>query len=72
MLYEVITNETRKQLTREEVLANAETYKEQVFKILDPARTKVVFNSSWMGPMSAAELIALASRYTVARSYNFV
>jgi len=60
-------NETRKQLTREEVLANAETYKEQVFKILDPARTKVVFNSSWMGPMSAAELIALASRYTVAR-----
>jgi tyrosyl-tRNA synthetase len=60
-------NETRKQLTREEVLANAETYKEQVFKILDPQRTKVVFNSSWMGPMSAAELIALASRYTVAR-----
>ncbi len=60
-------NETRKQLTREEVLANAETYKEQVFKILDPARTKVVFNSSWMGPMSAADLIALASRYTVAR-----
>jgi tyrosyl-tRNA synthetase len=60
-------NETRKQLTREEVLANAETYKEQVFKILDPDRTKVVFNSSWMGPMSAAELIALASRYTVAR-----
>jgi len=60
-------NETRKQLTREEVLANAETYKEQVFKILDPDRTRVVFNSSWMGPMSAAELIALASRYTVAR-----
>jgi tyrosyl-tRNA synthetase len=60
-------NETRKQLTREEVLANAETYKEQVFKILDPARTRVVFNSSWMGPMSAADLIGLASRYTVAR-----
>lgn len=60
-------NETRKQLTREEVLANAETYKEQVFKILDPERTRVVFNSTWMGPMSAAELIALASRYTVAR-----
>jgi tyrosyl-tRNA synthetase len=60
-------NETRKQLTREEVLANAETYKEQVFKILDPVRTKVVFNSSWMGPMSAADLIALASRQTVAR-----
>jgi tyrosyl-tRNA synthetase len=60
-------NETRKQLTREEVLANAETYKEQVFKILDPGRTKVVFNSTWMAPMSAAELIGLASRYTVAR-----
>ena len=60
-------NETRRQLTREEVLLNAETYKEQVFKILDPERTRVVFNSSWMGPMSAAELIALASRYTVAR-----
>jgi len=60
-------NETRKQLTRDEVLANAETYKEQVFKILDPERTRVVFNSSWMEPMSAAELIALAARYTVAR-----
>jgi len=60
-------SETRKALTREQVLQNAQTYKEQVFKILDPARTKVVFNSSWMGPMSAADLIALASRYTVAR-----
>ncbi len=60
-------NETRKPLTREQVLANAETYKEQVFKILDPEKTKVVFNSEWMGPMSAAGLIALASRYTVAR-----
>ena len=60
-------NETRKQLTRAEVLVNAETYKEQVFKILDPARTKVVFNSTWMGPMSAADLIGLAARYTVAR-----
>ncbi|WP_432820544.1 tyrosine--tRNA ligase [Trichloromonas sp.] len=60
-------NETRKALTREQVLANAETYKEQVFKILDPGKTEVVFNSSWMGPMSAAGLIALASRYTVAR-----
>jgi tyrosyl-tRNA synthetase len=60
-------SETRKALTREQVLQNAQTYKEQVFKILDPARTRVVFNSSWMGPMSAAELIALASRYTVAR-----
>lgn len=60
-------NETRKALTREQVLSNAETYKEQVFKILDPARTKVVFNSSWMGQMSAADLIGLAGRYTVAR-----
>ena len=60
-------NETRKALTRDEVLRNAETYKEQVFKILDPARTKVVFNSSWMGQMSAADLIGLAGRYTVAR-----
>jgi tyrosyl-tRNA synthetase len=60
-------SETRKALTREQVLQNAQTYKEQVFKILDPARTRVVFNSSWMGPMSAADLISLASRYTVAR-----
>jgi tyrosyl-tRNA synthetase len=60
-------SETRKALTREQVLQNAQTYREQVFKILDPARTRVVFNSSWMGPMSAADLIALASRYTVAR-----
>ena len=60
-------NETRKALTREQVLLNAETYKEQVFKILDPEKTEVIFNSTWMGPMSAAGLIALASRYTVAR-----
>ncbi len=60
-------SETRKSLTREEVLQNAETYKEQVFKILDPEKTKVVFNSAWMGEKSAADLIALASRYTVAR-----
>lgn len=60
-------NETRKALTRDEVLKNAETYKAQVFKILDPALTRVVFNSSWMGQMSAADLIGLASSYTVAR-----
>ena len=60
-------NETRKPLTREQVLQNAQTYKEQVFKILDPAKTKVVFNSEWMGPMNAAGLIGLAARYTVAR-----
>ena len=60
-------NETRKSLSREEVLQNAETYKEQVFKILDREKTKVVFNSAWMGEKSAADLISLASRYTVAR-----
>jgi tyrosyl-tRNA synthetase len=60
-------SETRKALTREQVLQNAETYREQVFKILDPDRTRVVFNSSWMGGMSAADLIGLAARYTVAR-----
>lgn len=60
-------NETRKPLTRAQVLENAQTYKEQVFKILDPERTKVVFNSSWMEPMSAADLIGLAARHTVAR-----
>ena len=60
-------NETRKPLTREQVLQNAQTYKEQVFRILDPQRTRVVFNSEWMGAMSAADLIGLAARYTVAR-----
>lgn len=60
-------NETRKPLTCEQVLANAKTYQEQVFKILDPAKTEVVFNSSWMGQMSAADLIALAASTTVAR-----
>jgi tyrosyl-tRNA synthetase len=60
-------NETRKALTKEQVLQNAQTYKEQVFKILDPEKTKVVFNSEWMGPMSAADLIDLAARHTVAR-----
>lgn len=60
-------NETRKALTREEVIHNAQTYKEQVFKILDPEKTQIVFNSEWMGKMSAADLIQLASSYTVAR-----
>lgn len=60
-------NETRKALTQEEVLANAETYKSQVFKILDPNRTKVVFNSSWLGKMGAADIIKLAATHTVAR-----
>lgn len=59
--------ETRKQLTEEEVLANAQTYKEQIFKVLDPARTEVVFNSSWLAPLTFAEVIKLAAHYTVAR-----
>ena len=58
---------TRPPLSREEVQANARTYTEQVFKILDRARTEVVFNSAWMGRMSAADLIRLAARHTVAR-----
>jgi tyrosyl-tRNA synthetase len=60
-------SETRKVLTSEDVLKNAETYKEQVFKILDPARTKVVFNSEWLGKLDAGGMIGLASKYTVAR-----
>ncbi len=58
---------TRPTLTREQVLENAETYQRQIFKILDPEKTEVVFNSTWMGQMSAADLVQLASRYTVAR-----
>ncbi|VAW82910.1 Tyrosyl-tRNA synthetase [hydrothermal vent metagenome] len=60
-------NVTRKPLTRDEVLENAHTYEKQIFKILDPERTQVVFNSSWMDEMSAADLIQLAARHTVAR-----
>lgn len=60
-------SETRKPLTREDVLRNAETYKEQVFKILDPEKTKVVFNSEWLAKLSASDMIGLASKYTVAR-----
>jgi tyrosyl-tRNA synthetase len=60
-------SETRKVLTREDVLKNAETYKEQVFKILDPKLTRVVFNSEWLGLLSASDMIGLASKYTVAR-----
>ena len=60
-------NVTRKPLTREDVLANAETYKEQVFKILDPAKTTVAFNSAWMENLGAAGMIKLAARQTVAR-----
>jgi tyrosyl-tRNA synthetase len=60
-------SEMRKPLTKEQVIENAKTYREQIFKILDPERTKVVFNSEWMSSMSAEDIIRLASRYTVAR-----
>ena len=60
-------NVTRKPLTKEEVMANAKTYQEQIFKILDPEKTRVEYNSSWLGKMDAANLIKLASSYTVAR-----
>ena len=60
-------SETRRPLTREDVLRNADTYKEQVFKILDPEKTKVVFNSEWLLPLTATDMIGLASKYTVAR-----
>ena len=60
-------NVTRKPLTREDVLANAETYAEQVFKVLDKARTEVRFNSEWFGQMSAADMIKLSAQHTVAR-----
>lgn len=60
-------NVTRQPLTPEEVAQNAKTYQEQVFKILDPAKTQIMFNSQWMGQKSAADLISLASTHTVAR-----
>ncbi|MBI5184662.1 MAG: tyrosine--tRNA ligase [Nitrospinae bacterium] len=60
-------SETRKVLTRNEVKKNAETYKEQIFKILNPEKTRIVFNSSWMEKMSATDIIELSAKYTVAR-----
>ncbi len=60
-------NVTRKPLTEADVLANAQTYKEQVFKILDPAKTRVEFNSTWMEKLGSAGMLKLASRQTVAR-----
>jgi tyrosyl-tRNA synthetase len=60
-------NVTRQPLSRDEVIENARTYEEQIFKILDPARTLVMFNSSWMNSMSSADLIGLAAKHTVAR-----
>lgn len=60
-------NETRPALTPEQVSANAQTYREQVFKILDPERTDIRFNSEWLGRLSASEFVQLAARHTVAR-----
>ncbi|QTM01216.1 tyrosine--tRNA ligase [Mannheimia sp. ZY171111] len=60
-------NSTRPPLSREDVLRNAETYKEQIFKILDPQKTKIVFNSDWLGKLGTEGMIRLASNYTVAR-----
>ena len=60
-------NTTRPPLTQEEVRANAETYQNQVFKILDPELTEVVFNSTWMEALTSSQMIRLASSYTVAR-----
>jgi tyrosyl-tRNA synthetase len=60
-------SKTRPPLTREQIEANAETYKQQVFKLLDPVKTKVDFNSRWMGPMSSHDIVRLAARYNVAQ-----
>jgi tyrosyl-tRNA synthetase len=60
-------SETRKQLTLEEVAKNAETYKQQIFKILDPQKTIVEFNHRWMEKMDAVSLIGIAAKYNVAR-----
>jgi tyrosyl-tRNA synthetase len=60
-------NTTRPPLTRDDVIENARTYEQQIFKILDPEKTLVMFNSSWMGEMNASDLVALAARHTVAR-----
>ena len=60
-------NVTRKPLTREDVLQNAATYEHQIYKILDPEKTTVLFNSQWMGAMNAADLIQVAAKHTVAR-----
>ncbi len=60
-------SETRKHLSKEEVLENAKTYQQQIYKILDPTRTKIAFNSEWMGKMTAEQVIQLAAKHTVAR-----
>ena len=60
-------SETRKVLTPEQIEANAATYREQFTKILDPERTTIAFNSAWLGPLTFADILGLASKYTVAR-----
>jgi len=60
-------SETRKHLTKEEVAENAKTYQTQIYKVLDPQKTKIAFNSEWMSKLGADEVIQLAARYTVAR-----
>ncbi|SEM75294.1 tyrosine--tRNA ligase [Paenibacillus sp. OV219] len=60
-------SETRKQLTEEDVKRNAETYKKQIYKLLDPEKTTVYYNSEWLGPMNFAEVVTLSAKVTVAR-----
>lgn len=60
-------SETRKQLTEEQVLENAKTYERQIFKVLDPTKTTLTFNSKWLSPLNFAQVIELAAKYTVAR-----
>ncbi|WP_027365539.1 tyrosine--tRNA ligase [Desulfotruncus alcoholivorax] len=60
-------SETRKQLTEEQVLENAKTYERQIFKLLDPEKTTLTFNSKWLAPLNFAQVIELAAKYTVAR-----
>lgn len=60
-------SETRKQLTEEQVLENARTYEKQIFKVLDPGKTTITFNSKWLSSMNFAQVIELAAKYTVAR-----
>src|SRR5687768_3433946 len=60
-------SETRKPLTRSDILANARTYAEQIYKVLDPAKATVRFNSEWLGKLAPEEVVTLAAKYTVAR-----
>ena len=60
-------NETRPPLSKEQVLENAKTYAEQAFKVLNPERTKLVYNSEWLEKMTARDIVNLTSKYTVAR-----